>query len=103
MGGWVGRWVGCKWVEKEEAVRMSYCNGWVGGWRYLLDACGLELVVNDVEISGLGLPKGDFEVGGRVVALFGEEGGWVGGCVIRKVEKSQAVRMSYWNGWVVVC
>ena len=50
-----------------------------------------------VEVRSLGLPKEDFEVGGRVVAW---RGGWVGGWVVRKVEEIKAVRMSYCNGWV---
>ena len=34
VGGWVGGWVGNREVEEDEAVRMSYCELWVGvgGW-----------------------------------------------------------------------
>ena len=32
VGGWVGGWVGARKVEKDEAVRMSYCGIWEGGW-----------------------------------------------------------------------
>ena len=28
----MGAWMGDRWEEEEEAVRVSYCELWVGGW-----------------------------------------------------------------------